>query len=270
MALGPGEVLGVIGESGSGKSMTALAVMGLLPHGAEARGSIRLDGAELLERSEAEMCALRGHDMGMIFQEPMTALNPLRTIGDQVAETVLVHARATRREARAIARDTLERVGLPEMRFPLSRYPHELSGGQRQRVVIAMAVALRPKLLIADEPTTALDVTTQARILDLLRRLVDEDGMGLMLITHDLAVVTGIADRLAIMRSGEVVEAGPRARCCARSGIPTRGRSSRPRRIGPTARACRRRRRFWRCAISCATIPRRGAGCSARARRSGR
>ncbi len=209
MALGPGEVLGVIGESGSGKSLTALAVMGLLPHGAEARGSIRLDGAELLERSEAEMCGLRGHDMGMIFQEPMTALNPLRTIGDQVAETVLVHARATRREAREIARDTLERVGLPSIRFPLTRYPHELSGGQRQRVVIAMAVALRPKLLIADEPTTALDVTTQARILDLLRRLVDEDGMGLMLITHDLAVVTGIADRLAIMRSGEVVEAGP-------------------------------------------------------------
>ncbi len=209
MALGPREVLGVIGESGSGKSMTALALMGLLPHGAAATGHIRLDGTDLLGLDEAALCDIRGREIGMIFQEPMTALNPLRTIGDQVAETVLVHTRASRAEAREIARETLARVGLPEARFPLSRYPHELSGGQRQRVVIAMAIALRPRLLIADEPTTALDVTTQARILDLLRRLVEEDGMGLLLITHDLAVVTGIADHLAIMRHGEVVEAGP-------------------------------------------------------------
>ena len=135
------------------------------------------------------MCAVRGRDVGMIFQEPMTALNPLQTIGHQVAETVRIHGSASRAEAREIARATLERVGLPADRFPLTRYPHELSGGQRQRVGIAMAIALRPKLLIADEPTTALDVTTQARILTLLRRLVDEDGMMLMLITHDLAVV---------------------------------------------------------------------------------
>jgi peptide/nickel transport system ATP-binding protein len=209
MAADAGDVLGVIGESGSGKSMTALAVMGLLPRGAVASGRILLGGSDLLRRTEPEMCAIRGRDIGMIFQEPMTALNPLQTIGGQVAETVRVHGRATRAEARAIARATLDRVGLPAARFPLSRYPHELSGGQRQRVVIAMAIALRPKLLIADEPTTALDVTTQAQILELLRRLVDEDGMALMLITHDLAVVADVADRLAIMHRGEVVEAGP-------------------------------------------------------------
>ena len=209
MAADAGEVLGVIGESGSGKSMTAHAVMGLLPSGASATGRVVLDGADLLARTEAEMCRIRGRDVGMIFQEPMTALNPLQTIGDQVAETVRVHHAVGRAEARAIAAATLDRVGLPPARFPLSRYPHELSGGQRQRVGIAMAIALRPKLLIADEPTTALDVTTQAQILELLRRLVDEDGMALMLITHDLAVVADLADRLAIMHRGRVVEAGP-------------------------------------------------------------
>lgn len=204
-----GEVVGVIGESGSGKSMTAMSVMQLLPHGTDVTGSIRLDGEELLAKTEKQMCAVRGADVGMVFQEPMTALNPVKAIGDQVAETVMIHRGASRREALSIARETLNRVGLPEERFPLSRYPHELSGGQRQRVVIAMAIALRPKLLIADEPTTALDVTTQAQILALLKRLVDEDGMGLILITHDLAVVADIADRIVIMKSGEVVEAGP-------------------------------------------------------------
>ncbi len=211
MALGPGEVLGVIGESGSGKSMTALAVMGLLPHGAAARGEVRLDGTDLMALGEAELCAVRGREVSMVFQEPMTALNPLQTIGAQVAETARVHGDIGRREAAGIARATLDRVGLPADRFPLGRYPHELSGGQRQRVVIAMAIALRPKLLVADEPTTALDVTTQAAILDLLRRLVDEDGLGLMLISHDLAVVADVADRLAIMQKGRVVEAGPAA-----------------------------------------------------------
>jgi peptide/nickel transport system ATP-binding protein len=210
LALGPGEVLGLIGESGSGKSMTALAIMGLLPTGARAAGRIALEGEDLLARSERAMCAVRGRDIGMIFQEPMTALNPLHTIGAQVAETVRIHARAPRGEAARIARQALDRVGLERM--PGSRYPHELSGGQRQRVVIAMAVALRPKLLVADEPTTALDVTTQAQILDLLRRLVDEDGMGLLLVSHDLAVVADLAHGLAIMRDGRVVEAGPARR----------------------------------------------------------
>ncbi len=203
-----GEIVGVIGESGSGKSMTAFSVMNLLPTGAEVSGKIALDGEDLLTKSEPEMCAIRGNDIGMIFQEPMTALNPVKTIGDQVAETVLIHGSADRREAKAIARDTLNRVGLPADQFPLTRYPHELSGGQRQRVVIAMAIALRPKLLIADEPTTALDVTTQAQILDLLKTLVAEDGMCLMLITHDLGVVAEVADHIVIMKDGEVVESG--------------------------------------------------------------
>jgi peptide/nickel transport system ATP-binding protein len=209
LGVGAGEVLGVIGESGSGKSMTALAAMGLLPRGAEAAGRITLGGRDILGLSEREICAMRGRDMGMVFQEPMTALNPMQTIGAQVAETILVHAGVSRRTARDRAREVLERVGLPEARFPLGRYPHELSGGQRQRVGIAIAVALGPKLLIADEPTTALDVTTQARILALLKRLVVEDNIGLMLISHDLAVVAGLADRLAILRRGGVVETGP-------------------------------------------------------------
>ncbi len=206
LAAEAGEVLGVVGESGSGKSMTALSVMRLAPERAWMDGRVLFAGRDLRTLSEREMCAVRGRDIGMIFQEPMTALNPLRTIGDQVAETVRIHGRSA---ARVIAAQTLERVGLPQRDFPLDRYPHELSGGQRQRVGIAMAIALQPKLLIADEPTTALDVTTQAQILALLRRLVDEDGMALMLITHDLAVVSGMADRIAIMNAGEVVEAGP-------------------------------------------------------------
>ena len=203
-----GEIIGVIGESGSGKSMTAFSVMDLLPTGTERSGRIALDGQDLLTKTEAQMCAIRGNDIGMIFQEPMTALNPVKTIGDQVAETVLIHGNASRHKASQIARDTLNRVGLPSEQFPLSRYPHELSGGQRQRVVIAMAIALQPKLLIADEPTTALDVTTQAQILDLLKKLVAEDGMCLMLITHDLGVVAELADHIVIMKTGEVVEAG--------------------------------------------------------------
>jgi len=206
--IGSGEVFGIVGESGSGKSMTAYSVTGLTPGGSAASGEVLLNGNELLNQGEEKLCAVRGAEVGMVFQEPMTALNPVQTIGDQVAETALIHGDLSRREARRIARETLDRVGLPAMQFPLDRYPHELSGGQRQRVVIAMAIALRPKLLIADEPTTALDVTTQAQILDLLKGLVDEDGMGLMLITHDLGIVAGIADRIAIMRQGEIVEAG--------------------------------------------------------------
>ncbi|MEL6677702.1 MAG: dipeptide ABC transporter ATP-binding protein [Pseudomonadota bacterium] len=209
LSVAPGEIFGLIGESGSGKSMTALALMDLLPKGSARTGTIRLDGAELSALGERGMRRVRGNDISMIFQEPMTALNPLQTIGDQVMETVRVHTGASRAEARARAREVLDRVGLPADRFPLARYPHELSGGQRQRVVIALAIALRPKLLIADEPTTALDVTTQSQILALLKGLVEEDGMSLILITHDLAVVSGLADRIAIMRRGEVVEAGP-------------------------------------------------------------
>ncbi|MEQ9257840.1 MAG: ABC transporter ATP-binding protein [Roseovarius sp.] len=208
MRVAQGETLGVIGESGSGKSMTALSVMQLLPRGAVCEGRVALDGQEMLELPEERLCKLRGSAVGMVFQEPMTALNPLQTIGAQVAETILIHQRVSRAEAMARAGEALERVEMPQSRFPLSRYPHELSGGQRQRVGIAMAIALRPRLLIADEPTTALDVTTQAEVLRLIKRLVAEDGMGLMLISHDLGVVADMADRLAIMRHGEVVEEG--------------------------------------------------------------
>ncbi|EAQ03763.1 peptide/opine/nickel uptake family ABC transporter, ATP-binding protein [Pseudooceanicola batsensis HTCC2597] len=208
LSVDPGQIVGVIGESGSGKSMTAFSVMQLLPDGARAHGSVMLSGHDMLALPEAQLCRLRGNEVGMVFQEPMTALNPIRTIGDQVAETILIHERASKSEAMMRAREALNRVELPEDRFPLTRYPHELSGGQRQRVVIAMAIALRPSLLIADEPTTALDVTTQAQILDLLKRLVREDGMGMLMISHDLAVVADMADEIVIMRHGEVVERG--------------------------------------------------------------
>lgn len=210
LSVDAGQIVGIIGESGSGKSMTAYCVTQLLPDGLTATGQIAFNGTNILAASESQMCAIRGNDISMVFQEPMTALNPVHTIGDQVAETILIHEpNTTKAQARARARDALNRVELPEDRFPLSRYPHEMSGGQRQRVVIAMAIALRPKLLIADEPTTALDVTTQAEILTLLTRLVREDGMGLMIITHDLAVVADMADYIHIMQQGRIVEHGP-------------------------------------------------------------
>ncbi|MGX9177535.1 ABC transporter ATP-binding protein [Mesorhizobium sp. BHbdii] len=208
----PGEVMGLVGESGSGKSITALTVMRLLPWSARATGRVVFDGIDILATSEDQMCALRGDDIGMVFQEPMTALNPVKTIGEQVAEGIRWHTKASRADAEDRARKMLDRVGLPSTKFPLSRYPHELSGGQRQRVVIAIACALKPKLLIADEPTTALDVVLQAQILDLLRDLVAENRMGLLLISHDLAVVTEMADRITILRHGEVMEAGDTAR----------------------------------------------------------
>lgn len=202
----PGEILALTGESGSGKSITALATMQLLPPGTRCSGAIRLDGEDLVTLNEPALCTRRGRDIGMVFQEPMTALNPVQRIGAQVAETIRIHTGASRADAQRRAQNTLIRVGLPPDMFPPCRFPHELSGGQRQRVVIAMAIALRPRLLIADEPTTALDVTTQAQILDLLVRLTREDDMGMMLITHDLAVVAGYANRVAVMQKGRIVE----------------------------------------------------------------
>ena len=208
LSVNTGEIVAVTGESGSGKSLTALATMGLLPKGSQTTGTITLEGQNLLTTSEADLCNIRGNKIGMVFQEPMTALNPVQTIGAQVAETILIHGSMRKSDAMARAADVLTRVGLPQEQFPLSRYPHELSGGQRQRVVIAMAIALRPKLLIADEPTTALDVTTQAQILDLLKDLARDYDMGLLMITHDLAVVSDMADKIVVMRLGEVVEQG--------------------------------------------------------------
>ena len=209
LTLPPGQITALVGQSGSGKSMAALAVMGLLPEGARAAGRVDLGGRNLLDLPEPALCRIRGNRIGMIFQEPMSALNPLMRIGDQVAESLRIHQGLPRDQALARARDRLDRVGLPAPRFPLTLFPHQLSGGQRQRVAIALAIAQRPDLLIADEPTTALDVTTQARILDLLRGLVRDEGMALLLITHDLAVIAGIADRVAVMNRGSIVEQGP-------------------------------------------------------------
>ncbi|TCD15004.1 ABC transporter ATP-binding protein [Oricola cellulosilytica] len=212
LTIANGETVGLVGESGSGKSMTALTVMRLLPHAAGTSGRLFFRGEDLLGTSEERMCQLRGDEIGMVFQEPMTALNPVKMIGEQVAEGIRWHRGASRAEAEDRARRILERVGLPESRFPLTRYPHELSGGQRQRVVIAMACALDPKLLIADEPTTALDVVLQAQILELLRELVAENDMGLLLISHDLGVVADMADRITILRHGEVQDEGETTR----------------------------------------------------------
>jgi len=215
-----GESLGLVGESGCGKSMTALALMGLLPDRARVRGRIHLQGQSLLSLSESRWCRLRGRRIGMIFQEPMTALNPVKTIGAQIGEGLRWHLGLSRGEAGARARRLLDRVGLPGPRFSPDLYPHQLSGGQRQRVVIAMALACEPALLIADEPTTALDVTIQAQILDLIQEVVAETGMGLLLITHDLGVVAETTDRVNVMYAGRIVESGATASVFARLAHP--------------------------------------------------
>jgi len=201
-----GEVLGLVGASGSGKSMTALALMQLLPARARLSGRVRLDGVDLVGMSAPELQSIRGRRIGMVFQEPMSALNPSMRIGEQVAETVRLHGAATTAQARVMARDVLDAVGLTGGQGALGRYPHQLSGGQRQRVAIAIAVVLRPALLIADEPTTALDVGTQAQVLALLGDLARSRGMGLILVSHDLAMIAEHTDRIAVMRAGEIVE----------------------------------------------------------------
>lgn len=204
-----GSRLGLIGESGSGKSLTALAVLGLLPAGASAHGSIRWNGVELIGMPDRELAKLRGDDLGIVFQEPRTALNPIRTVGRQIAESIRIHEGIGRREARTRAVAEAARVRLPDPESIVDRYPHQLSGGQRQRVAIAMALACRPRLLIADEPTTALDVTIQAEILALLLSLVETEGMSLVFITHDLAVLAQVATEGVVLEHGRVVEAAP-------------------------------------------------------------
>jgi oligopeptide/dipeptide ABC transporter ATP-binding protein len=206
-----GETLGIVGESGSGKSMTALSILRLVqPPGEIHGGPISFNGrSDLLELSERDMRAIRGAEIGFIFQEPMTALNPVYTIGDQIVEALLVHRKASRSAARAKAIELLDAVKIPDPARRLRDYPHLLSGGMRQRVLIAIALACQPLLLIADEPTTALDVTIQAEILDLLREMKDTFHLALMLITHDLGVVAGHADRVAVMYAGRIVEEGP-------------------------------------------------------------
>jgi peptide/nickel transport system ATP-binding protein len=206
-----GKTLGLVGESGCGKSMTVMALMGLLPENAQVTGSIRFDGQELTTRSDAQMCEIRGNRIGMIFQEPMTALNPVHSIGRQVAEPLRLHRGLSAGPARKEAIALLDRVGIPDAARRLDAYPHQFSGGQRQRITIAMALACGPDLLIADEPTTALDVTIQRQILDLLRELVAERRMALMLISHDLGVIAQNVQRMLVMYGGSVVESGATA-----------------------------------------------------------
>ena len=224
LRLAPGQTLGLVGESGCGKSMLALAVMGLLPPSAQVRGSIRFRHQELVGASDAAMCKLRGNRIGMVFQEPMTTLNPLHRVGDQVAEPLRLHQGRSRASALAQAERLLDRVRLPRASQTLRAYPHQLSGGQRQRVTIAMALACEPDLLIADEPTTALDVTTQREILELIHELVTESGMALLMISHDLDALARIATRMMVMYGGRVVESGPLESVVTRRAHPyTRG-----------------------------------------------
>jgi len=208
--VGAGEILGVVGESGAGKSMTGLAVLGLLePPGHIAGGEVWLNGRRIDSLGNRQMEKIRGREIGAIFQDPLTSLNPLFSIGSQLEETIRLHLDMTRAEARARAIDLLRQVGIPGPKERIDHYPHQFSGGMRQRVVIALALAAEPKLIIADEPTTALDVSIQAQIIALLRRLCDDTGTAVMLVTHDMGVIAEAADRVAVMYAGRVAEVGP-------------------------------------------------------------
>ncbi|GAB2673432.1 ABC transporter ATP-binding protein [Thalassiella azotivora] len=254
----PGEVVGLVGESGSGKSVTSLAVMGLLPpRGVRVEGSVRFDGRELVGASSAVLSDLRGKDVAMVFQDPMSSLNPVVPIGRQVTEVLRRHTGADRNGAEQEAEHLLHQVGIPDPRRRLGEYPHQLSGGMRQRALIAIALACKPRLLIADEPTTALDVTIQAQVLELLRRLVTESGTAMVMITHDLGVVAGLCDEVNVMYSGRIVEnagrqelfGAPRHRYTqgllasvprldAARGEPLRPIPGTPRDVVPWSRAC--------------------------------
>ncbi len=208
--LGEGETLGLVGESGSGKTVTCLSILRLLPSAAKiVGGKILFEGRDLVSLSENELRRIRGQKIGMVFQDPMTSLNPFLTIGDQVAETLQVHERLSRRASRNRAVEILEKVGLPDPASRLDDYPHRFSGGMRQRALIAMALIGNPKVLIADEPTTALDVTIQAQVLDLFRQVKSEFRTAILLITHNLGIVAGLADRVLVMYAGRVVESAP-------------------------------------------------------------
>ena len=225
LTIAPGEILGVVGESGAGKSMTGLAVQQLLePPGRIAGGSVTLDGRRIDSLPEAAMTRIRGREIGAIFQDPLTSLNPLFTIGQQLTETIRLHLPLSRAQARARAIELLAEVGIPAPSERVDSYPHQFSGGMRQRVVIALALAARPRLIIADEPTTALDVSIQAQITALLRRLCKENGTAVMLVTHDMGVIAETADRVAVMYAGRLVEIGPVAAVTANPAHPyTRG-----------------------------------------------
>jgi len=216
----PGQTIGIVGESGSGKSMTSLAIMGLLPRGGRTTGSVKLNGHELTARSDREMRRVRGERIGMVFQDPLSSLNPYYTVGLQIEETYRAHRGGSRRAARKVALDALQRVRIRDAETRIDHYPHQFSGGMRQRIMIAMAICLEPDLLIADEPTTALDVTVQAQILELLTELQDATGMGMVFITHDLAVVSEIAETVLVMRGGVQIEQGPAEDVFARTTQP--------------------------------------------------
>ncbi|MCW2636448.1 MAG: dppD2, partial [Blastococcus sp.] len=223
-SVAPGETIGLVGESGCGKSVTSLAIMGLLPRrGVDVSGSVRLDGNELLGANDNTLRKLRGADMAMVFQDPLSSLNPTVTIGTQVTEVLAEHRNMGRRDAVAEGIDLLDRVGIPDPARRMGEYPHQLSGGMRQRALIAMALACSPRLLIADEPTTALDVTIQAQILELLRELVLGSGTALVMITHDLGVIAGLCDRVHVMYAGKIIETADRHDLFARPRQPYTG-----------------------------------------------
>ncbi len=217
-----GETLAVVGESGSGKSVTSLSIMRLIaqPPGRFAGGEMLFDGEDLLKKTERQMRKIRGNDISMIFQEPMTSLNPVYTVGDQISEAIVLHQGKTKRQGMKMAAEMLDLVGIPEPGKRVKNYPHQMSGGMRQRVMIAMALSCGPQLLIADEPTTALDVTIQAQILDLMRKLQREIGMSILFITHDLGVVAEIAERVVVMYAGRAVEEGNVESIFARPQMP--------------------------------------------------
>lgn len=238
-AVEPGERVGIIGESGSGKTLTALAVMGLLPEGVRSTGSIAFRHRQIHDLTETEMCRIRGNDVSMVFQDPMSSLNPVMRVGRQVAEVYAHHRGLKYRQCREDVSRLFERVGLGDVNGLLARYPYQLSGGQRQRVMLAIALACQPELLIADEPTTALDVTVQKRVLDLVDGLVRDDELALLLISHDLPVVARLCDRVIVMYGGKVMEEGPTRTVLEHprhpytrallQAVPTRDRGTTPR-----------------------------------------
>jgi oligopeptide/dipeptide ABC transporter ATP-binding protein len=264
-AVRSGETLGVVGESGCGKSVTALSILRLVasPPGRIVGGAIRLQGRNLLELSETEMEQVRGNDISMIFQEPMTSLNPLLTVGRQISETIRLHQGVSRRDAIDRTIETLRRVHIPEPEHRVRAYPHQLSGGMRQRVMIAMALSCNPKVLIADEPTTALDVTIQAQILDLMRELQETLGTAIILITHDMGVVAETADRVVVMYAGRKVEEAPVDELFEHPGHPyTRGLLGSIPNVEVAARSNPRRTRLTEIKGMVPSLANLPAGCS--------
>jgi oligopeptide/dipeptide ABC transporter ATP-binding protein len=215
-----GQTLGVVGESGCGKSMTGFAIMGMLPGGGKLSGSIKLDGKELIGLREREWQEIRGDQIGLVMQDPFTSLNPMMRVGEQIAECYRLHQGLDKKSAWAKSVEMLEKVGVPVPAASARKYPHQMSGGQRQRVVIAMAFACRPKVLIADEPTTALDVTLQAQILRLLKELQEKEGTAVMLISHDIGAIASVSQRIAVFYAGRIVEMGPGEQVLRRAAMP--------------------------------------------------